>query len=234
MEHGIEVKRLQSELVTCRGEVERQTKKNNALQSSLKVLMQKLDEIQNENKHLNANNNALTEKMKALEEEKEELKNWINDSIELNKEQMRKSQESNEKMQEMIKVVEVTLAENQELTFENSQIKDELDNISRTIGSVIEEASEKYDKERKAMLNMHKQELESSKSQIEHLEQMLECEKSKASFANEHAKSFEEKLNSIGATNTFISHDLQAALEKLVKFSLIQFFLSLTFVFALG
>lgn len=198
-------------------ECKKQTEINATLQNGMKCIMKKLDAIQKENKELNAANSELCGMLKALETEKNETEKLLEESNELNKEQMKKSTESFQKMQETIKVAEGAMAEVDQLAREKKQIEEEYNHLAETIGSVIEQASERVDKEMEDMRRQHKDEMENSKFEIERLNHTVELEKEKTTSAMHHASALEEKLQSIDRTNTFLGHDLESALKRIVS-----------------
>lgn len=214
----MKVKSLADELASSRNECEKQTKLNSIMQINIKALMNKLDSLKSENRNLNSKNSEMAEKTKVVEQEKEELEQFLEESNALNKEQMKKSEESFRKLQETIKVAESAMAEVEQLSNEKRLIEDELNHLSKTIGSVIEDAAEKVDKRMVEAEAKHQHEMDKLKLEIEHLKQMVELEKTKTTSAMHQAKTFEEKLHSIDTTNSFLDHDLKNAIQTIVRY----------------
>ena len=201
----------------CQEENKKKTEISATLQKNFKILMKKLECIQTENVELKDINNQLLEKIKNLEAEKDDTERLLDESNELNKQQMQKSTESFLKLQETIKVAEDAMAEVQQLIDDKRLITEEHDNLARTIGSVMKEASEKVDKTIEDMRKQHKVEMEQSKIEIERLKQEVEHEKLKTTSAMHQVKMLEEKFHSIETTNSYLVEDLKAALKTLVS-----------------
>lgn len=215
-EHSLEVKRLKEELLTSQLECEKQTKINKIMQINMKAVLRKLDAIQVSNKAQSDANNELNEKIKQLETEKTEIEQVLEESNELNKEQMMKSGEAFLKMQESIKVADEAMMEVQQLMNEKRLIQEEYNSLASTIGSVIEEAAEEVDKNFESLKIKHQHELATAKIEIEHLKQTVELEKEKAKSAVQHYRLLEEKLNSQDSHSSMLSKDLEMALTMLV------------------
>lgn len=171
-DHSLEIKRLKEELITVTSNYERQNKINKILQTNAKMLIDKLESLQSS--HV-----KLIDKLKKTESEKEELEKCFEESNELNKEQMKKATESFQKLQETIKLADETMAELQVLSQEKQQMEEECDSLARTIGSVMEVASEKIEREVEEIKERHRKEIADSLMEIERLGQMLELEKAK-------------------------------------------------------
>lgn len=215
-DHSLEVKRLKEELLTSQLECEKQTKITHIMQTNARKLVEKLEAIQASNKALNDANNELNEKIKYLEKEKTEIEQLLEESNELNKEQMTKSDGAFIKMQESIKLADDAMAEVQQLMNEKRLIQEEYNSLASTIGGVIEEAAEKVDKDFEELKMRHQHELASAKIEIEHLKQTVELEKEKAKSAMQQYRLLEEKLNSQDTQNSMLSKDLELALNMLV------------------
>lgn len=213
----MEVRQLKMKLNECQEENEKKTEINASLQKNLKILMKKLETFQTENKKLKDTNNQLYEQLKNLEAEKDDTERLLDESNELNKQQMQKSTESFLKMQETIKVAEGAMAEVEQLIEEKRLLEEEHDNLARTIGSVMKEASEKVDKTIEDMRKQHKVEMENSQCEIERLKQEVKHEKLKTTSAMHQVKMLEEKLHSIETTNSYLGEDLKVALKTLVS-----------------
>lgn len=184
-------------------------------------MLEKLEVVQASNKALSDANNELNEKIKQLETEKIEIEQVLEESNELNKEQMRKSTESFQRMQESIRVADEAMVEVQELLKEKQLIQDEYDNLARIIGGVIEEADERVDNEREELKMRHQHEMASAKIEIEHLNQTIEYEREKTKSAMQQYKTLEEKLNSKDTHSSLLSKDLELALKILVSIGII-------------
>lgn len=213
----MDVRQLKMKLNECQEENKKKAEISATLQKNFKILMKKLECIQTENVELKDINNQLLEKIKNLEVEKDDTERLLDESNELNKQQMQKSTESFLKLQETIKVAEDAMAEVQQLIDDKRLITEEHDNLARTIGSVMKEASEKVDKTIEDMRKQHKVEMEQSKIEIERLKQEVEHEKLKTTSAMHQVKMLEEKLHSIETTNSYLVEDLKAALKTLVS-----------------
>lgn len=213
----MEIRQLKMKLNQCEDECRKKTEISASLQKNLKLLLKKYECIQSENKELKDTNNELLVRIKTLEEEKEDTERLLDESNELNKQQMQKSTESFLKMQETIKVAEGAMAEVEQLMEEKRLIEEEHDNLARTIGSVMKEASEKVDKSIEDLRKQHKIEMENTKIEIERLKQEVEHEKLKTTSAMHQVKMLEEKLNSNDMRNSYLGEDLQAALKTLVS-----------------
>ncbi|XP_070495165.1 girdin [Chironomus tepperi] len=214
-EYDMEVRQLKMKLNECHEENKKKTEINATLQKNFKILMKKLECIQTENMELKDSNNQLLEKIKNLEIEKDDTERLLDESNELNKQQMQKSTESFLKMQETIKVAEGAMAEVEQLMEEKRLLEEEHDNLARTIGSVMKEASEKVDKTIEDMRKQHKVEMEYSQIEIERLKQEVEHEKLKTTSAMHQVKMLEEKLHSIEMTNSYLGEDLKVAVKTL-------------------
>lgn len=171
-EHILEVKRLKEELITVTSSYEKQSKLNIDLQAKIKFLVQAAENLQK-------SNIELSDKLKTLESEKKELENSFEESNELNMEQMHKSTETFVKLQEAIKVADDALEEVNNLLGEKRQMEDECNNLAQTIGSVMELASERIEKDVADLKVKHLHEMENSHAEIDRLKQILECEKAK-------------------------------------------------------
>lgn len=215
----MEVKQLKVELNECQIKGKKTTEINNALQRNLRILVKKLDSIQTENKELKEANNQLAEKLKTIEVDKEETEKLLMESNELNKNQMQKSQESFLKLQQTIKIAESAVAEVEQLLEEKRAMEEEHDNLARTIGSVMEKASEHVDKTIEDLKNKHKVEIEKLNNEIERLKQEVEHEKLKTTSALQQVKMLELKMNSIDTTNSYLGEDLKVAQKTLVSMS---------------
>lgn len=213
----MDVRQLKMKLNECQEENKKKTEISATLHKNLKILMKKLECIQTENVELKDINNQLLEKIKNLEAEKDDTERLLDESNELNKQQMQKSTESFLKLQETIRVAEDAMAEVQQLIDDKRLITEEHDNLARTIGSVMKEASEKVDKTIEDMRKQHKDEMEQSKIEIQRLKQEVEHEKLKTTSAMHQVKMLEEKLHSIETTNSYLGEDLKAALKTLVS-----------------
>lgn len=219
----MEVKQLKVELNECQIKGKKTTEINNALQRNLRILVKKLDSIQTENKELKEANNQLAEKLKTIEVDKEETEKLLMESNELNKNQMQKSQESFLKLQQTIKIAESAVAEVEQLLEEKRAMEEEHDNLARTIGSVMEKASEHVDKTIEDLKNKHKVEIEKLNNEIERLKQEVEHEKLKTTSALQQVKMLELKMNSIDTTNSYLGEDLKVAQKTLVSMSFFYF-----------
>lgn len=213
----MEVRQLKMKLNECQEENKKKTEISATLQKNLKILIKKLETFQTENNELKNTNNQLFEQLKNLEAEKDDTERLLDESNELNKQQMQKSTESFLKMQETIKVAEGAMAEVEQLIEEKRLLEEEHDNLARTIGSVMKEASEKVDKTIEDMRKQHKVEMENSQFEIERLKQEVEHEKLKTTSAMHQVKMLEEKLHSIETTNLYLGEDLKVALKTLVS-----------------
>jgi len=213
----MDVRQLKMKLNECQEENKKKTEISATLHKNFKILMKKLECIQTENVELKDINNQLLEKIKNLEAEKDDTERLLDESNELNKQQMQKSTESFLKLQETIKVAEDAMAEVQQLIDDKRLITEEHDNLARTIGSVMKEASEKVDKTIEDMRKQHKDEMEQSTIEIQRLKQEVEHEKLKTTSAMHQVKMLEEKLHSIETTNSYLGEDLKAALKTLVS-----------------
>lgn len=171
-EHTLEVQRLKEQLITTTNELEKQNKISSSLQANTKVMIQKIENFYRANVEL-------SEKLKASDADKKELEKCLDDSNALNKEQMLKATESFQKLQETIKVADEAMVEIEMLMNEKRQMEDECSNLAQTIGSVMESASEKIEKDMKDLSEKHLQEIESSKIEIERLKQEVLLEKAK-------------------------------------------------------
>ena len=201
----------------CQEDSKKKTEINATLQKNFRIMMKKLECIQTENVELKDNNNQLLEKIKNLVTDKDETERLLDESNELNKQQMQKSTESFLKMQETIKVAEGAMAEVEQLMEEKRLLEEEHDNLARTIGSVMKEASEKVDKTMEDMRKQHKVEMENSTIEIERLKQEVKHEKLKTTSAMHQVKMLEEKLHSIEMTNSYLGEDLKVAQKTLVS-----------------
>lgn len=177
----MEVQRLKEQLITTTNDLEKQNKISSSLQANTKIMIQKIENFYQANVEL-------SEKLKASEADKKELEKCLEDSNALNQEQMLKATESFQKLQETIKVADEAMAEIEMLMNEKRQMEDECSNLAQTIGSVMESASEKIEKDMKDLSQKHLQEMESSKIEIERLKQEVLLEKAKV-------KKFEFRLN---------------------------------------
>lgn len=215
-DHSLEVKRLKEELLTSQFECEKQTKMNKVMQINMKAMLEKLEAVQASNKALQDANNEFHEQIKQLETEKTAIEQLLDESNELNREQMKKSTESFAKMQESIKVADEAMAEVAQLLSEKRLIQEEYDNLANTIGSVIEEASMKVDKDMEELKMKHQHELTTAKIEIEHLKQTTELERERAESAMQKNKLLEDKINSQDKHNSRVSKDLEIALNTVV------------------
>lgn len=171
-DHSLEVQRLQEQLITTTSNFEKQSKINSVLQANTKVMMQKIESLHRANVEL-------SERLKASEADKKELEKCLEDSNELNKEQMQKALESFQKLQETIKVADEAMTEIEMLMNEKRQMEEECNNLAQTIGSVMESASFKIEKDMEAIRVQHLREMENSTIEIERLKQDLLLEKEK-------------------------------------------------------
>jgi ElaB/YqjD/DUF883 family membrane-anchored ribosome-binding protein len=231
VEHSLEMKKLKEQLIACQSEHQKQIKVNKVLQTNTRMMMQKLENLQRVNKELSVANDELADKLKQANVEKVEVEKLLEESNDLNKEQMHKSTESFVRMQEAIRVAENAMAEikqlmdeKQELENEKRQIEEEHSNLAQTIGSVIEQAADKVDKNIDELKMKHQREMEKCRDEIEQWKQMAELEKAKTASAMQQTKTLEEKLHSIDTTNSFLGQDLQLAIKTLVSFIRIFFF----------
>ena len=96
-------------------------------------------------------------------------------------------------------------------------IQEEYENLARTIGGVIEEATEKVDREIEELKMKHQHEIASAEIEIEHLRQKVENEKEKTKSAMQQLKMLEEKFQTQDTQNLFLNKDLELALKILVN-----------------
>lgn len=209
-EHASEISRLKDELKTATNNYEIQSKINKVLQANTKMFMQKLESHQKEIK-------LLSETLKKSEAERNELEQCLEESNQLNKEQMQKSVETLQKLQESIKVADEAMAEINILTNEKQQMEAECNHLAHTIGSVIENASEKVEKDVEELKGKHQKETENCNSEIEKLKQMILLEAAKKDSALQKVKSLEEKLVTMERTNSFLREDLKTANQAIVS-----------------
>jgi chromosome segregation ATPase len=180
------------------------------------MLAGKLEEVMN-------NNKSLSESLKQANIDKAEIEKCLEESTKLNKEQMEKSNESFEKLQETIKVADEAVKEIESLTRQNEIMEDECINLAQTIGSVMEKASEKIDKDVEELKAKHQKEIENSFIEIERLKSMISMEKAEKDSALKQNEILEEKLKTIDKERIFFGKDLQAAIESVVSLFLCVF-----------
>ena len=209
-EHSSEIKRLNDELKTAKNNFEIQSKINKVLQTNTNIFMQKLGIHQKAVKQL-------TESLKKSESEREELEKCLEESNQLNKEQMLKSVETLQKLQESIKVADEAMEEINVLSKEKQQMEAECNHLAQTIGSVIENASEKVEKNVEEIKEKHQKEIEHCNVEIERLKQMILLEAAKKDSALQKVKSLEDKLLAIEKTNSFLREDLETANKAIVS-----------------
>lgn len=171
-EHSLEVQKLKSELIQVTNECDQQTRIKEKLLGHIQTIFPKLESFQRENFQLTA-------ELKNAEEERKELEKCLVDSNELNKQQMEKATESFQKLQESIKVADEAMAEIEHLMTEKRHMEEECQHLAQTIGSVMESASMKVEKNIQDLKDEHCRELESLKNEIDRLKQAAELEKAK-------------------------------------------------------
>lgn len=159
----------------------------------------------------------MTESLKKSEEERKELEQCLEESNQLNKEQMEKSVETLQKLQESIKVADEAMAEINVLANEKLQMEAECNHLAQTIGSVIENASVKVEKDVEELKAKHQREIELLNQEIEKLKQLLQLEATKKDSALNQIKSLEDKLETMGRSNSFLENDLKTANEAIVS-----------------
>lgn len=213
-EHASEVCRLKDELKTATNNYETQSKINKVLQANTKMFMQKLESYQIEIK-------LLTETLRKSEAEREELEQCLEESNQLNKEQMLKSAETLQKLQESIKVADEAMTEISILTNEKQQMEAECNHLAQTIGSVIENASEKVEKDVEKLKRGHEKETEHCNIEIEKLKQMILLEAAKKDSALESVERLGEKLKTMEKTNSHLREDLKMANQAIVSYDFI-------------
>lgn len=208
--HSAEVIKLKEYIAGLKLSCDKNFKINQILKSHSKVLSAKAAKVQNQNK-------ALTEKLQKVETENKELHQQLQDfekafaeSQELNKEQMQKSVLTFQKLQESVQVADEAMLEIEGLMKEKKQMEDECQWLSETIGSVIESASSKIDKDVQELKANHERE-------IEKLRQKIELEQGKTNCALHKVECLEEKLKNIDKTNSFLGKDLEAAIKTIVS-----------------
>lgn len=213
----MEVKQLKKDQIEAQTECRREKEINASLRKGIKEMLEKLEKIQTENKALYDENSLLAEQMRALIASKAETEKLLDESNELNKEQMRKSTESFQKMQETIRVAEYAMAEAEHLTQERQRIQDEYNHLVETITPVIEQASERVERELEEQQRRHHDEVERYKIEIERLKHVAELEKAKSTSAMHQASAVQEKLQTTDKTNSLVGRNLEDALKRLVS-----------------
>lgn len=163
---------------------------------------------------------ALIERLKTTETEKAEIRNCLVKSDELSREHRQKSNEMFQKLKETIQLADDAIAEINVLQREKNQWEVECNSLAFSISSVIEDASERIDKEAEDLKMMHKKESERCKSEVQHLKQIIKLEGEKKDLAHKQLKAFEDKMKLVERTNSFLRKELESANKEIVSFSL--------------
>lgn len=209
--HSFEIDDLNKELTTAKSNNEVQNNINKILQANTRRLMVK---FQTEKK-------VLIERLRTTETEKAEIRKCLVKSDELSREHEQKSNEIFQKLKETIQLADDAIAEINVLQREKNQREVECNSLAFSISSVIEDASERIDKDIEDLKMMHKKEVESCKSEVQHLKKKIKLEIEKKYLAHKQLKAFEDKMKLVERANSFLRKELESANKEKVSLSLV-------------
>src|SRR5690349_16983604 len=175
---------------------------------------------------LQKHNLDLVERLKTTMKEKEEAEICFQEASALNKEQLEQSTTSYNKLCEATNVADEALMENQTLRREKHQIEEELNNLAKTIGNVIDVASSKVERDVEELKGKHKKEKEDLNKEIERLNLII---KEQSMLDSNRESEFHQKISSMEQINSALTDNLQSALNTVVRTFLAFFSNSLNF-----
>lgn len=182
---------------------ETQSKMMKILETNAKKLLVELTRLQ-------MANDELKKKLTSTETDKEELEKCFIESNELNKEQLHKSSKSFQKLQDTIKVADEAVAEIEILMREKTEMEVECDTLAKTIGTVIQDASDEMEK----VVDKLRHDKKETCKEITRLKHELEGERARA---EQQINAFEEKIASSEQINSQLNSDLQTAIQSIVS-----------------
>lgn len=227
VEHSAEVQKLKEEISALKISSDKANKTSQVFHAQLKLFTEEAGKLQKSNKLLSEKLQTADTENKDLHDRIQEFEKCFAESNELNREQMQKSTETFEKLQESVQIADEAMSEIESLMKEKKQMEDECHWLSETIGSVIETASTRIDKDVEELRANHEHE-------IQKLKQTVELEKQKTDSALQNVKTLEEKLKAIDKANSFLGQDLQTAIKTIVRLPLFENDLQLKLPFSLG
>lgn len=211
IEYSAEIQKLKEEIARWKASQEKEKKTNQLLQNYLKNAMEEAGNLQKANKTLSTKFLQMETENKNLHDQIQDFEKCFAESNELNREQIQKSTETFQKLQESVQVADEAMSEIESLMKEKKQMEEECNWLSETIGSVIESASTKIDKDIEDLRANHSHE-------VEKLQQTIQLEKEKTKSAVQNVTTLEEKLKAIDKANSFLGQDLQTAIQTIVSF----------------